>query len=398
MKDINKQHFQDMLERYRQNTATKAEVEFLERYYKAFEEGADLINDHNESSYAFVRNEIKSTADKRIAALQSKGRVKRLWLGGVAAAVAVAIAVSVSAYFFADRSSEDLIAQVDELALPGGNKATLTLANGAQVVLTEAANGEIARQAGISITKTADGKIIYTVAKAGADAEMDEATAQLKNTITTPNGGEYTVVLPDGTMVKLNAASSLVFPTSFQGDERMVELSGEAYFEVAKNRQMPFRIKSGMQTVEVLGTHFNISAYDNEETMKTTLAEGSVKVSSGSYESIIVPGQQTLVNRQVAGPVKKQTVNLDKELAWTNNQFVFEDDDIRSVMRKISRWYNIDIRYEGDLSDNTFSGGIFRSMRLSEVLKILKLQGFDFDVRGREITIRYKAEDNNDNN
>ncbi|WP_256004646.1 FecR family protein [Pedobacter deserti] len=398
MKDINKQHFQDMLERYRQNTANKAEVEFLERYYEAFEEGADLINDHNESSYAFVRNEIKSTADKRIAALQSKGRVKRLWLGGVAAAVAVAIAVSVSAYFFADKSSEDLIAQVDELALPGGNKATLTLANGAQVVLTEAANGEIARQAGISITKTADGKIIYTVAKAGADAEMDEATAQLKNTITTPNGGEYTVVLPDGTMVKLNAASSLVFPTAFQGDERMVELSGEAYFEVAKNRQMPFRIKSGMQTVEVLGTHFNISAYDNEETMKTTLAEGSVKVSSGSYESIIVPGQQTLVNRQVAGPVKKQAVNLDKELAWTNNQFVFEDDDIRSVMRKISRWYNIDIRYEGDLSDNTFSGGIFRSMRLSEVLKILKLQGFDFDVRGREITIRYKAEDNNDNN
>jgi ferric-dicitrate binding protein FerR (iron transport regulator) len=260
----------------------------------------------------------------------------------------------------------------------------LTLAGGRKIVLNDAATGEIARQSGITITKTDDGQIVYSVA--AEDGQI------LQNTISTPRGGQYRVILPDGTNVLLNAASSLVYPTAFKGVERLVQLNGEAYFEVAKNKNMPFRVKSGGQTVEVLGTHFNINAYEDENSIKTTLVEGAVKVSSSIGSSLIVPGQQAVLSREGNGAIFRRNVNIDKEIAWKDGMFSFENDDVKSVMRSIARWYNVDVSYKGDLSDIVFSGEIFRTAKLSEVFEILKLNNVQLDVQGKTIIVSYNGE------
>jgi transmembrane sensor len=284
-------------------------------------------------------------------------------------------------YFFSRNEERDHIARIDETIIPGGNKAVLTLASGQKIILNDAATGEIARQSGISITKTDDGQIVYSIA--AEDGEI------LQNTISTPKGGQYRVILPDGTNVLLNAASSLIYPTAFRGAERLVQLNGEAYFEVAKNKNMPFRVKSGQQTVEVLGTHFNINAYEDENSIKTTLVEGAVKVSSSSGSSLIAPGQQAVFSREGNGAIFRRNVNIDKEIAWKDGMFSFENDDVKSVMRSIARWYNVDVSYKGDMSDIVFSGEIFRTAKLSEVFKILELNNVELDVQGKTIIVSY---------
>lgn len=388
MKDFHKQHFLEILKKYRENTASSEEIKFLETYYDLFEANDALITIENEADYSYLKENIKISVDKSI--VSPKNLTKKLtWLKYSAAAAAVLILLSVSVYFFTGPEEQNLISRIDQHIAPGGNKAVLTLANGQKISLNDASNGEIARQSGISITKTADGQIVYTIAAKDIPGEDGEI---LKNTITTPKGGQYKVILPDGTHVLLNAASSLIYPTSFKGSERLVELNGEAYFEVTKNKEMPFRVKSGLQTVEVLGTHFNISAYDDENAMRTTLVEGSVKVSSANASSQITPGQQTVVSKADNGAIFKRNVNTDKEIAWKNGLFSFENDDIKSVMRSIARWYNVDVSYKSDMSDIEFSGEIFRTAKLSEVFKILELNNVQLDVQGKTIIVSYDGD------
>jgi len=391
MKSSQKQHFVEILKKYRTKKASPEEIKFLEAYYNVFEASEDLITEENEASYSFLRNQMKTGIDQRV--IVPNGTVKKLnWFRYAAGAAAAVLLLSVSVYFFKFQSenTHDLTAKIDQHIKPGGNKAVLTLANGRQIVLNDATTGEIAKQSGISITKTADGQIVYTILNGNTGSESTDDGSILKNTITTPKGGQYKVILPDGTEVLLNSASSLVYPTAFRGSERLVELYGEAYFEVTKNKSMPFRVKSDLQTVEVLGTHFNVNAYDDETAIKTTLLEGVVKVGSANQSITIAPGQQALLSKSGSGVLVKRTINADQEIAWKDGKFSFDNDDIKTVMRSIARWYDVDVTYRGNVDDISFSGEIFRTAKLSEVIKILELSNVQLDVKEKTIIVSYQ--------
>lgn len=387
MKSAYKNYFREILKKYRQQTASSEEIKFLESYYNMFEVNDGLINGDNESQFSELRDDIKANIDRRI----ERPRVRKLSYGWMkyGAAVAALLLVSVAIYLVSYRQKNDLLAQMDRTVVPGSNKAVLTLANGNKIVLNEVKTGEVAQQSGINITKKDNGEVIYQVS---ASPDLTEETAM--NTITTPNGGQYTVVLSDGSRIKLNAASSVSFPTSFKGRERVVDLHGEAYFEVAKNIQHPFKVISGLQTVEVLGTHFNVEAYADESAIKTTLVEGSVKVVAGKHHIIIFPGQQASVSRESTGSIATAQVNLDKEMAWINDVFIFDGDNLKSVMSEISRWYNIKIVYNGAIPDKKFFGGISRNSKLSEVFKILELNQIKLNLKGKTVYVSYDPSNN----
>ncbi len=256
---------------------------------------------------------------------------------------------------------------------PGGDKAILTLANGSQIILDNAQNGVVATQSGISIRKDANGKVVFD-----ASSVVARNLVPGFNTITTPRGGQYQVVLPDGSRVWLNAASSLKFPTFFSGIERNVELTGEAYFEVAKNKSKPFKVFSQNQTVEVLGTHFNINAYPDEDVINTTLLEGSVRISKRSAdgkkesgERMLKPGQQA----KLGTDIQISNADVQAAVAWKNGYFVFAHEPIQSIMRQLSRWYDVDVVYQGKATTENFTGTISRFENISEVLDMLQLTG-----------------------
>jgi len=390
MKNAQKTYFLEILKKYREEKASYEEIKFLEAYYNAFEGNEDLITHQNEADYAYLKATIKTNIDRKVNHPDPVIKtISNKWFK-FAAAAAVILILSIPFYLVTSDKKKDLTAAIDHHIKPGSNKAVLTLANGRQITLNDAVNGEIARQSGISITKTADGQIVYTISDSGERSNAKDGEP-LKNTITTPKGGQYRVILPDGTNVFLNAASTLVYPTLFQSSERLVSLNGEAYFEVTKNKDKPFKVASGGQTVEVLGTHFNISAYEDENVIRTTLLEGSVKVSSLAASSVISPGQQAILNRK-SNDISTHPVNAEKEIAWKDGMFSFEKDDIKSVMRSIARWYDVEVSYKGDLSDIEFTGEIFRNAKLSEIYKILELNNIHFDVEGKKIIVSYDQE------
>lgn len=310
--------------------------------------------------------------------LPKKDNVLQLWKR-ITIAAAMLIVMGAGMYYYIDRRS----VTIQDLAVndikAGGNKAYLTLANGKRIVLSDARNGEVAEEAGISITKTANGQLLYEIEENPAGKDVEKV---LYNTISTPAGGQYEVVLPDGTHVWLNAASSLKYATSIASlKERRVELSGEAYFEVSKlsygGVRKPFIVKSNGQEVEVLGTHFNISSYNQEGGTATTLLEGSVKVRrQGVFDETILPGEQALVQRGI----RVTKVDTATAVAWKNGLFKFENANIYTVMNQFSRWYNFEVQYEGKAPGNKFNGEIYRSLNASKALKILNYARIRFRV------------------
>ena len=244
------------------------------------------------------------------------------------------------------------------------------------MILNNLKNGNLASQTGLKLIKQ-DSTLTY---KADDDSKVSY------NTITIPNGGQYQLILADGTKVWLNAASSLKFPTAFPGKQRTVELTGEAYFEVAKNKNQPFNVKTPTQTVQVLGTHFNINAYSNEPFVKTTLLEGSVNVSSAGGSLLLKPGQQALLNNSGLATLKDD-VDTDEAIAWRNGLFQFNDVDIKTIMRQVARWYDVDVEFKGQVPAYTFHGKISRNLNASTVLKIFELSGINFTIEGRKIIV-----------
>ncbi|HEY0177595.1 MAG TPA: FecR domain-containing protein [Pedobacter sp.] len=303
-----------------------------------------------------------------------------LWKKMLGAAI-VLITLSVTIYFSTRQQRQDLhvvyTSYKGELK-PGGNRATLTLADGTKLCLADAANGQLAEEENVRIRKTADGRLVYE-AKAGTGAINTGKEIQY-NTISTPAGGEYQVLLPDGTYVWMNAASSLKYPTSFTDlKERRVELTGEAYFEVSKISRaagrLPFVVTSSGQEVEVLGTHFNINVYKEEKAAVTTLLEGSVRVRRpGVFEEIIVPGEQAVVNDRI----KVSRVDTSTAVAWKNGIFKFDDANIYTVMNQLSRWYDVDVEYQGKVPANKFNGEVYRNMDASKAFRILSLAKINF--------------------
>ena len=268
---------------------------------------------------------------------------------------------------------------------PGTEQAILTLANGKKIVLDAAVNGKIAEQAGISITKTADGQLVYELTE--STKEKGGAAANDFNTIATPRGGQYQLNLPDGSRVWLNAASSLKYPIRFGDKNRKVELQGEGYFEVSKDPSRPFSVKSGTQELEVLGTHFNINSYSDDPTRKTTLMEGSVRISSKLWKQpkILLPGQQAIASND---GVKVIQVNTEEILDWKNGNFVFQDEPLESIMRKVARWYDVEVSYQAAPADLTFTGVVSRAKNISAVLNALDKTGkVHFKVEGKKVTV-----------
>lgn len=311
-------------------------------------------------------------------------RPRLLWLKAVAAAAIIIVMCAVGGYFYfqKDASTETANLAVHRNdAEPGGNKATLTLSDGSKISLTDANNGVLAKQSGVKISKSKNGELVYSIIES-------EAKNLGYNTISTPRGGVYQVYLPDGTRVWLNAASSIKFPTSFAHlKQRKVELIGEAYFEVAKNKKLPFIVSTDRQQIQVLGTHFNINSYSEEEELKTTLLEGSVKVFAGNV-MLLKPGEQANVSRKGSGNVKVSTANLAEVMAWKNGFFHFEKDNLHAVMRQLSRWYDVEVIYETERKDDEFMGDIPRGIKLSEVLKMLSFEGTQFKIDGNKLIIK----------
>jgi len=330
---------------------------------------------------------------------QNRNTILR-WVS-IAAAVAL-VFITVTIILFKNDRSVNEINQVVEFAKPiekplykndvkpGGNKAILTLADGTKIVLDDASEGALTKQGNTTVIKLDDGRLAYNP----QNVTKITSKAVLYNTLSTPRGGQYCVTLPDGTIVWLNASSSLHFPTAFTGNERKVEVVGEAYFEVAKNAEMPFYVKAGNSEIKVLGTHFNITAYADDKAIKTTLLEGSVEVSlvnSAALETsnktvILEPGQQFQLEKNNTWNIVN--ADLEEAVAWKNGFFIFNNENIESIMLKLARWYDVKVIYEVSSENKNFTGHISRSQNVSEVLSMLELtESLHFKIEGKTITI-----------
>ena len=262
---------------------------------------------------------------------------------------------------------------------PGGNRAVLTLGDGTEIALDSAGNGILAQQGNAKVIKTGNGELQYDAPKNSGQPVF--------NKIATPRGGQYTITLPDGSRVWLNASSSLRYPVVFNGNGRVVELQGEAYFEVAKQAGRSFVVKVDEMEVKVLGTHFNIMAYNDEPAVKTVLLEGAVEVKKAGFARKLKPGQGASLHRQSGALELLPGVNTEETVAWKNGFIQFEGNDIRSAMRQIARWYDVEVVYKGDVPAH-FRGIVPRNVPISQVLKMLELTGeVHFEIGDRQIIV-----------
>lgn len=305
---------------------------------------------------------------------------RRLVYGSVAAAIAAGMITTAVYYVSATRKQVTPVVAVKQAPLlPGSNKAMLTLADGTTIPLDSAQNGALAQQGNMQITNK-NGTLSYNGSGAGEKV--------MYNTVVTPHGGQYQLTLADGSRVWLNAASSIRFPTAFNGKDRDVEITGEAYFEVAQQANKPFHVKVNEMQVNVLGTSFNIMAYQDEQTIKTTLVEGAVQVKHGNDASILKPGHQASLSDR-NDHFEIAPADMEQTLAWKEGKFRFRNTNIRHIMRQLSRWYDIDVKYQGDVSDIDLTGVISRREEAGKLLAALEAtQRVQFEVSGNNVTVR----------
>ncbi|MEO8413902.1 MAG: FecR domain-containing protein [Ginsengibacter sp.] len=301
------------------------------------------------------------------------------------AAAVVAAIVGIAGFFIVHKKKQEIPVAVTrnidkEDIRPGGNKALLTLGDGTSIVLDTAQMGYLASQSNTKIIKLNAGLLSYKNGKTPGGKI-------LMNTITTPRGGQYELELEDGTRVWLNSASSLVFPTSFTGKERSVELKGEGYFEVARNVVKPFHVTVNNVDVRVLGTHFNIMSYGDEENINTTLLEGKVNVTANSVTKSLVPGKEAIVNR-ATNSIEINKANIDEVIAWKNGEFRFKNTGIRELMRQVARWYNVEVEYETTTNGQYFTASLPRMQNIAALLETLELTGtIHFKIDNRKIIV-----------
>lgn len=301
-----------------------------------------------------------------------------------AAAILILLTTGISIWISASRPSKEVTtyALKKNDIKAGVDKAILKLANGKEVVLAKGGDGTVVNQEGMIVRREKNGSLNYFVSSVG----QAKAPAGY-NTLTTPRGAEYHITLEDGTKVWLNAASSLKFPVAFAKKERRVQITGEAYFEVAKNRNRPFKVVFNDQEIEVLGTHFNVTAYDDEPDTKTTLLEGSVKISRQGRKQILIPGQQAVSARNQNGFAVGK-VNVQEVVAWKNGFFQFRNASLADIMRQASRWYDVEVLYEKGFSPQEYGGRVAKYKNISELLNNLELTGtVHFKIEGRRITV-----------
>ena len=367
---MDKEEIKLLFDKYNGGQATEEEKALLESWY---------VKNTNEKPLDLSAEEIEADIQEVFGFLPKPRYIMATWFR-IAAAASIILCVSISGYFLIHKNkSTEQTAQTHDIA-PGGNRAILTLSSGRTIDLSAAKNGKLANQGSMVISKNGNGQIVYADSENSSDAQNNGF-----NIATTPRGGQYQLVLADGTKVWLNAASSIKYPVVFNGNERRVELTGEAYFEVAHNKEKPFRVISNGQQVEVLGTHFNINAYRDENTVKTTLLEGSVKVSSAGKDKILKPGEQAQLD---GGNIRVAEVDVDEVVAWKNGFFYFKDDSIQEVMKELARWYDVDIKYDGVLPSREFSGEIPRNVNASQILDILTFKKIHYQIDGKTVIIK----------
>jgi transmembrane sensor len=304
-----------------------------------------------------------------------------------AAAAAIVVGITIGTYFLIRQRTnsqgiETTIAKAD--IAPGGNRATLTLGNGAAMILDSEAIGTLAQQGNTKISKTDSGRLAYTVEN---NKTSNKATIE-ENILTTPRGGQYQLELADGTKVWLNAASSITYPAAFEGKQRFVKVTGEVYFEVVHNSNMPFVVKAGNQVITDLGTSFNINAYPDEGALTTTLLQGSIKIFVGTKTNLLVPGQQEIASVEGESVMIKNNADIDKVMAWRNGKMALTDVSVKQLMTEISRWYDVDIEYVGTVPNKQFYGSIHRDVPLSTVLNALKAYGVETKVERKKIIVQ----------
>ena len=375
--------------------ATEEECKFIELYYDLFEMEPGLESWQNPEEIEQLKEEVRKRAWAKIHDEEARaGKLKKLFTrpARVAAAVIAIIATGFMVFVMSNRRSahEVILAnnaqpQNKNDILPGGNKAILTLANGQKIILDSVSSGGLVRQEDVDVRKQSSGELVYQAAclsAKGGDLQLNY------NTITIPMGGEFKVILSDGTKVWLNAGSSLHYPVAFVGNARRVSLSGEAYFEVAKQAGKSFVVEAGDAEIQVLGTHFNVNAYGDENAVRTTLAEGIVKVSKAGESRLLKPGEQASLYKQT-GEIKVSDADVELAIAWTNDLFHFDNTNIELIMREVSRWYNVEVVYATrDLGKKNFSGIMSRYADVASLLQRLELTGvIHFKVEGKKITV-----------
>lgn len=397
-----KDYYQHLIERFMNNDCSPRDAEELFNHIQDHSTDRLLAQKMKESFESILNTKpntehsewSKKMQEDILSKIQSPAKIVSIyktWLPRVAAAF-ILFSASLVLYHFYSKSqkvaSASIVKTTKKLApkteiLAGTNKALLTLDDGNVIVLDDAGNGNLAKQGGTLINKK-NGQLVYNASPVSS-TNPPKITF---NTITTPKGGQYKVVLPDGSKVWINAASTLHFPTVFTGNNRIVELNGEGYFEIEKNPLKPFHVKIRNMEVEVLGTHFNIMGYDNEKAIKTTLIEGSVRLNYGEETKTLKPGQQGKFDNG-SGNINIANANIEEAIAWKNGFFHFENEDIESIMRQFSRWYNIDVSYEGKHTPRYFSGEVSRNVNLSQALKVLQSTNVEFKIENKKIIIIY---------
>lgn len=373
-----KAFYKKLIQRFVENTASEDELELLFELIDN-DEFNQVLSDYMHEDLKIKLLQAKETKKQPIR------KISYQWL---AIAASLLLIVSISLYLFYPKkiTQQVVITETKKSVIkPGGNQAVLTLDNGKKIILSDHKEGLLTEQAGIQVYKSKDGMLVYKMDK------RKRVKAQTEyNTISTPKGGQYQVVLEDGSKIWLNAASSIKIPTSFGDKSREIEITGEVYCEVAKDPKRPFKVIANKQLVEVLGTHFVINAYPEEKFIKTTLIEGSIKIENTETKvfKIIKPGDQSQIEEKGDQGIKILQVDVQYEIAWKEGFIMFQNQSLESIMREVARWYNVEVVYKGEIPNASFGGKISKFEDVQKVLEILSdASNVKFKTEGRRIIV-----------
>ena len=373
----------ELIKKYINNSASKSEEDELLEWYRA--------KAYKDSKFPMDKQEVYGAMLEKINdAMKTKHRFNyKTW--AVAASVVMITGFGVAIYKAGIKSETPKEARVQNKIQPGGNRAILTLANGKKISLVNTANGRIAIQGGVEVTKSVSSQLIYSSQSSDLKRESSASKGEeiAYNTIEIPAGGQYQVILPDHSKVWLNSLSQLKFPVSFKNlKERRVELTGEGYFEVVHNEKQPFRVSACNTLTEDIGTTFNIKAYKDDPDLKLTLITGAASITAGGGYAVLKPGKQAMYNKDLT----VSSVNFEDEIAWKNGYFRFSDENLENIMKSLARWYNIKYIFQDkSLKNETYAAVTDRFANITPLLNLMEKTGnAEFKIIGNTVMISKK--------
>jgi transmembrane sensor len=373
---MNEAEIKELLMRYREGNCTEQEKESVELWFDITSKQSDwqwMSAAQKESTRTSILKGIKEVTQ------QPEQEKFRIW-PYISVAASVLILLFASWYFYFSSQKGHLQKPFHQIAVaPGSKQAMLTLSDGSSVIVGDAASGVVASDGSSRVLKNSNGALEY-------QSENNHSKHTGRNTLAVPRGGTFQITMSDGTKAWINSATTITYPAGNTDSERLVELTGEAYFEVAKDKKRPFKVISNGTEVLVTGTHFNVSAYEDDQQVTTTLAEGSVVVSNQGHQRTLIPRQQSVSS--ASGDITLGEVDVESALAWKEGYFVFEDQDLKSVMKMVSRWYDVEIEYQGAIPEYRFGGTFSKSKDLDGLLSYLQqLSNIQFKQHGKKIII-----------